>query len=336
MELSGYAFPPRSSKKQRAVLVVSDDKHVTLQLEHASHECETAALRFSERVGRLPVKVTLANGWGFLADNSDEIGRCFPASQSGRWLRCLERNLLSALVCAVATVLVLIGSYKYVLPWATKNVFIHWVPDTVVLAVADHVLEHLDKQFESSTLPIAQQQMIRAHSQELLENLAPLPYPLRVEFRASKGVVNAFALSGGTIILMDELVLMAETPEQLDSIILHEIGHLHHQHVMQQLVRASILSISVAFLTGESSGIIDNMVGLGVFVLQTGMSREAETEADQYAIQAMKTVYGSTEEMVKMFEHLHLHYQTDDTDDLIPTWMSTHPEFDVRINMMRD
>lgn len=130
--------------------------------------------------------------------------------------------------------------------------------------------------------------------------------------------------------LLDELVLLAKTPEQLDSIILHELGHVHHRHMLKRLVHSSVLSIGVALLTGESSGVVDNLVGIGVFTLSNGQSRDAEQEADQYAKQAMQAIYGSSEPLAEMFEL----FQQQETIE-VPAWLSTHPDLEQRIDAAR-
>jgi predicted Zn-dependent protease len=95
---------------------------------------------------------------------------------------------------------------------------------------------------------------------------------------------------------------------------------------MQALVRSSLLSVTVALLTGESSGVIDNLAGAGVFLFDSGYSREAEQEADRYAAAQMRHLYGSTEAMRQMFERLKL-----EGDGGLPEWLSTHPDIDSRI-----
>ncbi|MEL0611370.1 peptidase, partial [Vibrio echinoideorum] len=64
------------------------------------------------------------------------------------------------------------------------------------------------------------------------------------------------------------------------------------------------LSMTVALLTGVSSGVIDNLAGLGVFVANIGQSQEAEHEADVFASDAMMKLHGSNQPMIEMFEML--------------------------------
>lgn len=60
-------------------------------------------------------------------------------------------------------------------------------------------------------------------------------------FRSWPHGPNAFALSDGTVIVLDSLVEMATTPAELDSILLHEVGHVYHQHVMESVVQSALI-----------------------------------------------------------------------------------------------
>ena len=99
---------------------------------------------------------------------------------------------------------------------------------------------------------------------------------------------------------------------------------------MKALVRSSLISSAVALLTGESSGVIDNFTGLGVFVANNGQSQEAEREADVFASDAMVGLYGSNQAMVDMFELLGKKGHME-----LPTWLSSHPELNERIESLK-
>lgn len=222
-----------------------------------------------------------------------------------------------------------VWAYVAFLPWLSKEVA-ERVPESAAVVLGEKILQTLDRDLKPSELSLAQQDEIKQRVFSHLNQLEPLPYPIKVEFRHSDIGANAFALPGGTLVLLDELVLLAKTPEQLDSIILHELGHVHHRHMLKRLVHSSVLSIGVALLTGESSGVVDNLVGIGVFTLSNGQSREAEQEADQYAKQAMQAIYGSSEPLAEMFEL----FQQQETIE-VPAWLSTHPDLEQRIDAAR-
>ncbi|MFD2016752.1 M48 family metallopeptidase [Vibrio olivae] len=77
-----------------------------------------------------------------------------------------------------------------------------------------------------------------------------MPFSIEIEFRSSPGESNAFALPGGKMVILDDLVAMMENPRQLDAIIMHELGHIYHRHMLTRLVQSSIISVAVAVMTG--------------------------------------------------------------------------------------
>ena len=89
-------------------------------------------------------------------------------------------------------------------------------------------------------------------------------------------MVNAVALPGAQVLLFDELVQEAESPEELAGVLGHEIGHVRERHVMTSLLRQFGLSV---LLSGANTRVGDTVLGL----TQMGYSREAEREADRFA-----------------------------------------------------
>ncbi|USD65585.1 M48 family metallopeptidase [Vibrio sp. SCSIO 43136] len=327
MHISGIAYAPRSSVRCEAQLDLSVDKYVYLNIDSGTQSCESAELQISQSVGNLPIRITFPNGWTFVASRTEALDAWLKNNGQSSRVDKLERNWSAWLVGSVVTLLVLFASYTYLLPWVSFQVA-KSLPPTLVSTLQSEVINTLDEQsFQPSKLPASQQQAIRARAQQYIAKLDPLPYPIQIEFRSSKLGANAFALPGGMIILLDELVNMAENDQQLDSIILHEVGHVYHRHMTTRLVHSSILSVSFALLTGESTGIVDNLAGIALFILANGESRQAEREADLYAKQAMIEIYGSSQAMAEMFVQLQQHNQTS-----MPKWLSSHPDIEQRIS----
>ncbi|MGL6258450.1 M48 family metallopeptidase [Vibrio sp. WXL210] len=328
MLVNGTAFPPKSSERYAAQLDLAQKEQVCMIVDGERFISAREQLNISAQVGNLPIRFQLPNGWVFVAERSASLDQWLNDSRPG-WLERAESNLVAWLVASLACVALLLASYWYLLPWVTQQVT-QAVPDSVVVQLGEQVFESLDSHWQPSQIAPQEQDAIRARVKNHIDQLGELRYPIELEFRASGGEANAFALPGGKLVLLDGLVAMAETPEQLDSVILHELGHVHHQHMMNRVVRSSILSVAVALITGESSGIIDNLTGMGVFLLNSGYSREAEMEADHYAKQAMQLIYGTSEPMAEMFEHLSESHTHD-----VPKWLSTHPEMQQRIEKAR-
>ncbi|UUM30943.1 M48 family metallopeptidase [Vibrio japonicus] len=333
MRFLGVAFPPKSSLRYEAELDTTQANVLSLRVDGMIFSCDLMRAEISIPVGNLPIRIKLPDGWVFVVERSPELSQWLKSQRKIGWLDKLESNLFGWLISIVVCIAVIIGGYTHALPWVSEKVVLA-LPDAVAVELGEQTLEMLSsasEEWRDSELPEAQQAAIRQRVKSNLTSLEPLPYPVEIVFRSSTMGANAFALPGGKVVLLDELVQLAKTPQQLDSIILHEIGHIHHRHMMKRLVHSSILSVGVALLTGESSGVIDNLAGLGVFFLSAGHSRDAENEADLFAKQAMLTIYGTSEPMAEMFELFHQQESIE-----IPKWLSSHPDFDQRIQAARD
>lgn len=329
--LSGVAHPPRSSKRCEATLDISQTGKLVLNVSGELFSAYAERVEVSVGVGSAPTKMRFPNGWLFVASPSEELASYLKLQGKNDLLGKLERNAVAILVSCAAVLVLTIATFTHGIPWLTERV-VAYLPESVPRVVEDQVLASLDKQFfEVSTLPLARQEVIRQRFEQHLSRL-DIKQDVQLLFRSSELGANAFSLSNGTIIVLDDLVRLTNTDQQLDSILLHELGHVEHQHVMKTIVRSSLISLSVALLTGESSGVIDNLAGLGVFIANNGQSQDAEREADVFASDSMLHIHGTNQPMVEMFELLKsdLGNHTEP-----PAWLNSHPELGERIESLQ-
>ncbi|PST87749.1 hypothetical protein C9I91_18935 [Photobacterium jeanii] len=361
--ISGYFHPPHSSEKYRAEILRLSEQRIQLEYDlghqaysdsdmcssrcRANEHCRTVwrvdDLTLSPPLGRLPAKLDFPDGSQFIADESAQLQQAF-RNPRGAWLHKLERHFPLIGVSFVALFLCGVLFFRYGMPWLTAGV-VQVLPPQVAEIVGEQVLDTLDHHLlESSQLPLAQQAEIKLRFVKMVAQLPPLPVEPQLHFRRWQAGPNALALSDGSVIVFDSLVVLAQTPAQLDSILLHELGHIEHQHVMKSVVHSALLSASIAVVTGESTGLIDTFTGVGVFLASQGYSRDAEREADDYAAEYMLTLYGSTRPMIEMFALLAeniaaSHHATKQdgelSDDGAPTWLSTHPALSERIERLQ-
>ena len=330
MLFEGVAFAPRSSERHFAQLDVSQANHLSLKISGDIVSCDLEHADISAPLGKLPVEFTFPNGWIFTVERSEDVDQWLASNQKSSLVDKMESNWIAWLLSAIMCLCLVLSFYFYILPWTSDKVA-KAIPEHIALALGDKILESLDSSWEESEISSEEQHEILLRITQHLAQLETLPYPIEVEFRASKMGANAFALPGGKVVLLDEIVELAQNKQQLDSIILHEIGHIYHRHMLKKLVHSSLLSVGVSLLTGESSGVVDNLAGLGVFFLSNGHSREAELEADVFSKQAMLSLYGTSQPLAEMFELLHEQNGPD-----IPEWMSTHPDFEQRIQAVHE
>ena len=100
------------------------------------------------------------------------------------------------------------------------------------------------------------------------------------------GILNAFAVPGGSIIITRELLAKADAPDEVAGVLAHEIGHVAHRHPEAQLVRVYGLNILTSIVTGTNGG--NTSASLASVAALLRYSRQAEAEADAYARDTLK------------------------------------------------
>ncbi|UTM56877.1 M48 family metallopeptidase [Photobacterium sp. CCB-ST2H9] len=333
MIIAGTCHPPLSAERLAAELELMPDGRLTLRCGEHTGEWSADALVLSAPLGRLPAQITFPDGWLFKAAENKILADWIQAhtGKQSQWLHKLERHWLAIVVSIVFLIALGAGTYRYGIP-AASHTMARMLPKAVPEYIGKAVLETLDEYlFKPSQLDEQEQWQIRDRFALLQDNLPPLPFETKIIFRSWQKGPNAFALSDGTIVVTDSLVELATTPAELDSVLLHEVGHVYHQHVMEAVVQSTLLSVSVALLTGESSGLADNLTGAGVFIASSGYSRDAEREADSFAAEQMIKQYGTTEPMAAMFSR----FMEYDNGSEIPEWLQSHPDLYQRIEAVK-
>jgi Zn-dependent protease with chaperone function len=97
---------------------------------------------------------------------------------------------------------------------------------------------------------------------------------------------NAMALPDGSIIVTDDIVtLMEQDPNALIAVLLHEIGHVEHQHSLKMVAQTTATTMLFAMMFGDINGAGELILGAGTGLLQTAFSRDMEREADEFSHQ---------------------------------------------------
>ncbi len=155
-----------------------------------------------------------------------------------------------------------------------------------------------------------------------------LPYKF---YLVNSGIVNAFALPGGPIIITRGLFLKLYNESQLAGVLAHELGHINARHhvkfLEKQLALSLILQVGSLLVPDDLKGEILLQLGqISASLLALKFSRDQEREADRYGfLYAFKAGY-SPEGMIEVFEtfkNLEKKYP--------PEWLSTHPLPESRI-----
>jgi beta-barrel assembly-enhancing protease len=166
----------------------------------------------------------------------------------------------------------------------------NFLPDKVAHVLPDEWRNRVGKQMEQAMVENARvchttggDAALSAMIARLAEGTPDLP-PIAVHVY-DMPILNAFAVSGGSIILTRELINKADTPDELAGVLSHEIGHVAHLHPEAQLARLTGMQVLASVFTGSSGG--DMTTNLAFIATVLKFSRAAEEEADAYAQETM-------------------------------------------------
>lgn len=208
------------------------------------------------------------------------------------------------LVCLVGAV------YVWGLPWMAQTV-VALTPRSVDTQLGVVALESIDESWmQPSALSAAQQQSIQQAWQQAVASLAPEQVPQwQLLFRKSKLGPNAFALPGGTMVVTDELVELVDADNAvITAVLAHELGHVQHRDGLRMVFQVAVLGGISSLVLGDFSSIL---AAAPVLLGQAQYSREAERQADVYAVAVLRQARISPAVMVTLFEKLAQARKTD-------------------------
>lgn len=132
---------------------------------------------------------------------------------------------------------------------------------------------------------------------------------------------NAFALPGGHMVLFRGLLDKMEGAEELAGVLAHELGHLRYNHSTKIFIERTGTSVLIGMLFGDVTG-GTALAGIGQALLNSAHTRDAEREADTFALETLNRENIRSEPTVRFFERLDAqHGNLEQTLGLL----NTHP-----------
>ena len=159
-----------------------------------------------------------------------------------------------------------------------------------------------------------------------------------IRFRAVHApMVNAFALPGGYVLVTDDLIAQAETPDELAAVLAHEVAHIDRRHSMQAVWRSLGAGMLLDLVVGGGSGAGQQAVLLAGQASELSFGREAEREADAFGRQYLHAAGLSSRGMAPFFERMaEQEGQTSGEVDEVAEWWMTHPNTARRVEAARE
>ncbi|GGB00245.1 M48 family metallopeptidase [Agarivorans gilvus] len=148
--------------------------------------------------------------------------------------------------------------------------------------------------------------------------------------------VNAFALPGAHIGVYTGLIKVAETPDQLATVIGHEISHVLAEHSNERLSQNQIAGIGTT-VAAIAIGVSDNIEHKGLAMAALGLGvqygvllpygRTQESEADLMGLDLMASAGFDPKASVSLWQNM-----AKAGGGSVPEFLSTHPSNQTRIS----
>jgi len=287
--MKGAYYNSHSSQRQMCVLHVDDKQQLWLDGVTMT-AVSLSNVVISPRIGNSPRFITFPNGSVFETEDNnavDELAR--KSIKKQHWFIAYQWESNKKLIAFSALFLIslIYLLIQFGIPAISRGIA-HSLPSSVSIKLADQMLASLDEQaLSTSTLTLQRQQELTEQFNVYTQHI--VDFNLELKFRQGNLLgANAFALPDGVIVLTDELVKLAENDWELQSVMLHEIGHVVHRHSLRQLIESGAMVALLVWLTGDIEVTNSWIMTLPVILLMSAYSRRAEWEADGYALEHMR------------------------------------------------
>ncbi|MGZ5780376.1 MAG: M48 family metallopeptidase, partial [Burkholderiaceae bacterium] len=248
---------------KRVVAIRGADIHLSMRLSQLSI---SEKLMHAPRILRIPqggsIEISDPALDALLAENRYEEP----------WVVHWQMKWHLSLLALVSLLVVLLSGYQWGLPWAAGVIAQH-LPTSIEKKIGDQELQMVDKAyFSPSKLDPVDQARLEKEFAELKQPRGEKT-AYHLEFRYSKVGPNAFALPNGSIILTDQLVMLARNDPAVLAVLSHELGHLQRRHSLRHLLQALGVGVVLNLFVGDVSSAL---AALPTFMLDQKYSRDFE------------------------------------------------------------
>lgn len=333
LRIEGIYQHPASTTQSAAVLSEPHDGWLQIHDAATGHVLwQGSDYQADELLPGLPLRLGFADGGCF---ETKDTSRLPTTLKHHAKLSHMERNTVLVLLAMVLIPLLGLWSYFRGIPALAYRLVPH-VPATVVANIDEQSLFTLDKTLlEPSKLPTTEQARWREQWLKDFNQAGSVQVPVRaIEFRdAPKVGANAFALPGGTIVVTDQIVeLLKDQPDALLAVLLHELGHVQHQHGLKTMAQSAANAVVLAVVLGDLGSMQEVIVGTASSMVQASFSRDFELQADQYSNQALKQLGKPPTVFADALKAIVKSHDVDpDDEEGVLKYFSTHPAIAERI-----
>jgi Zn-dependent protease with chaperone function len=341
-----HYFDGRNGRLHPASLTVAEG-HLHIAAPDIDRRVALDGVHVSEPFAKAPLVLRLDGGGTCeVVDGADQrqlidaLG--YRKSRVVRW----QERWPGALLALALLVAVLVVTYLRVVPAVAERIA-NGLPASVDKEIGQLALAGLEAQGTLAPSRLDDAQVAEVVALLAQARPAHARMPLRLLVRAAGKQdgnelgPNALALPDGTIVVTDEMIrlvlagndrLDAAARAQLLGVIGHEVGHVEGRHTIRTLTSSSLSSALSVVLFGDFSSV---GVVLPTLLTQLQYSRDAELEADDYAVGVLHRNGMTADALVATLEALERQHPVEHH---VPRWLShslsylsTHPATAERI-----
>ncbi len=133
---------------------------------------------------------------------------------------------------------------------------------------------------------------------------------------ADAGIVNAFALPGGRIVVLRGLLAQAKSADEVAGVLAHELTHTLKRHPLRHLMAQTGLEVLIETMLGYNT----SAGNVGALMAGFTYSRAEEAEADAGALELLRQADISAAGFADFFDRL-----SHGPEQAIPPYLSNHP-----------
>lgn len=175
---------------------------------------------------------------------------------------------------------------------------------------------------------------VREMGRDIVKAAGPQPFDYTFQVVVDENI-NAFAGPAGHIYIHTETILRARNASELAGVLAHEIGHVVERHVAENYNRQRNTAIGQQILVagagiaggGGMANLANFGSGLAAMAYLNTFGREAEMEADAFAVETLPKAGWNPAGLVTFFQLL----QQESDSGGAPSFLSSHPATSERI-----
>jgi len=301
-------FDGKTSTRHRVTVIVVDGM-LRIKGDQILVKMARAEANLQSRIGDTPARIELPNN-GLLVAHAEysavshELGAVAVKTLAHR----LESNLGVVFASLIGLIVAGWFVYKDGIPLAARHVA-ESMPVGVEREIGRYGLESLDKiAFSPSRLTAERKAKIQAGFGELVAK-TKLPAGVRLEFRQGGWIdANALALPGQIVVITDQLVEVLGSTDRALAVLAHELGHVERRHGLRRLLESSMVGLATFVIWGDASSVAAVAATLPTALVHAGYSRDAESEADEYAFELLKQTGRAPALFAEAMDAMEAHY----------------------------